>query len=180
MRWKRIAIVLAVAAAVAAVVAVPAFAVRGDDAKRVSKNGKAEGVISGVHVAVEYGRPSVNGRKIWGGLVPYGQVWRTGANEATTVSFDRDVTIEGKPLAKGTYAFFAIPTEASWTLIFNKTAEQWGAFKYDEKQDALRVSVTPAAHAPVETLTYAVSGDTVALDWEKLEVAFHVAPAAAH
>ena len=85
----------------------------------------------------------MKGRPIWGQLVPYGQVWRSGANEATTITFDQPVMVEGQPLAAGTYSLFTIPTEKQWTMIFNKTAKQWGAFKYDDKQDALRVTVTP-------------------------------------
>jgi len=118
--------------------ALPLVAQRGDDSKRKSKNGKTEGTVAGVAVVVEYGRPSVGGRAIWGALVPYGQVWRAGADEATTISFDRDVKIEGQALPKGTYALFTIPGESSWTVIFSKTAKQWGAYDYDAKQDALR------------------------------------------
>jgi hypothetical protein len=157
--------------------ALPAFAQRGDDADRPSKNGKTEGKIGAVTVTIEYGRPNVKSRKIWGDLVPYGKVWRTGANEATTITFDKDVTIEGKPLAAGTYALFTIPTEDKWTWIFNKTAKQWGAFKYDQAQDALRVEVEPAVHEPVEEMTFLIQDDKVILRWEKRAVEFHVAAA---
>jgi hypothetical protein len=119
----------------------------------------------------------VGGRVIWGGLVPYGQVWRAGADEATTITFDRDVKIEGQALPKGTYALFAIPTATTWTLIFNKTAKQWGAFDYDVKQDALRVTVTPRAGENVEALDFVIEGDAVVLRWEKLAVPFKVAAA---
>ena len=164
-------------ATLALALAIPLAAQRGDDKDRKSKNGRTEGKIGAATVVVEYGRPSVGGRAIWGSLVPYGQVWRAGADEATTISFDRDVTIEGKALPKGTYAFFAIPTESSWTLIFNKTAKQWGAFKHDAKEDALRVTVTPKAVANVETLEYVIEGDAVVLRWEKVAVPFKVAAA---
>jgi len=157
--------------------AAPLAAQRGDDADRKSKNGHVEGEIAGVHVAIDYGRPLVNGRQIWGALVPYGQVWRTGANEATTISFDRDVTVEGRALAAGTYALFTIPTQDRWTVIFNKTATQWGAFKYDSGQDALRVEVAPAAHEPTEALTFSLTDSQVVLTWEELAVAFRVAVA---
>lgn len=159
--------------------ALPAFAGRGDDAKRKSKNGKTEGTIAGVAVKLEYGRPNVAGRAIWGQLVPYGQVWRTGADEATTISFAKDVLVEGQKLAAGTYALFTIPGEKEWTVVFNKTAEQWGAFDYDAKQDALRVTVQPgAAAAPVESLDFVIEGDRVVLRWEKVAVGFAVKPAA--
>lgn len=158
--------------------ALPALAGRGDDAKRKSKNGKTEGSIAGVQVVVEYGRPNVSGRAIWGALVPYGKVWRTGADEATTVSFAKDVLIEGHKLAAGTYALFTIPGETEWTVIFNKTAEQWGAFDYDAKQDALRVNVKPgAAAAPVESLDFVIEGGRVVMRWEKVAVGFEVKPA---
>jgi hypothetical protein len=158
--------------------ALPAFAVRGDDAKRKSKNGKTEGTIAGVAVAVEYGRPSVAGRAVWGALVPWGQVWRTGADEATTITFAKDVLVEGQKLAAGTYALFTIPGEKEWTVVFNKTAEQWGAYDYDAKQDALRVTVQPGATEPVESLDFVIDGGRVVLRWEKVAVGFEVKPAA--
>ena len=161
----------------ALVLALPLLAQRGDDAKRKSKNGKTEGKAGGAAVVVEYGRPNVGGRAIWGALVPYGQVWRTGADEATTISFDRDVTIEGQKLAKGTYALFTIPSEKSWTVIFNRTAQQWGAFDYDVKQDALRVTVTPKSGETVEALDFVIEGDAVVMRWEKVAVPFKVAAA---
>lgn len=157
--------------------AVPALAVRGDDAKRLSKNGHAEGTAGGVGVVIEYGRPNVKGRVIWGDLVPWGKVWRTGADEATTIAFDRDVTIEGKPLARGTYGLFTVPGEKGWTVVFNKVADQWGAFDYDARQDALRVEVAPRPHEATETLTFTLEGDAVVLRWEKVEVAFRVGAA---
>jgi hypothetical protein len=163
--------------ALAALVALPALAQRGDDAKRRSKNGRAEGTAGGAQVVVEYGRPSVNGRPIWDALVPYDKVWRTGADEATTVTFDRDVSVEGQRLAAGTYALFTIPGEATWTVIFNKTAKQWGAFDYDAGQDALRVEVAPHAHDHTETFEIAVEGDVLVLRWEKLEVPVRLAAA---
>lgn len=149
---------------------------RGDDASRKSKNGKAEGKAGGAAVTVEYGRPSANGRKLWGELVPYGQVWRAGADEATTITFDKNVKIEGQPLAAGRYALFLIPTESDWTVVFNKTADQWGAFKYDEKQDALRVKVKPAKIPAAETLTYTVNGDRVEMHWGEVAAGFTVSP----
>ena len=130
-------------------------------------------------LAIEYHRPGVKGRKIWGDLVPYGEVWRTGANEATTIKFDDPVKIDGKDVPAGTYAFFALPTKDKWTLILNKTAKQWGAYSYDAKQDQLRWDVTPKATEPTEWLTYTIDPLTpesaaVHLRWEKLDVAFTV------
>lgn len=150
------------------------WAARGDDKERKSKNGKAEGTAGGAQVVVEHGRPNVNGRKIFGDLVPYGEVWRAGADEATTISFDRNVTIEGKPLAAGRYALFMVPTAGTWTMVFNKVADQWGAFKHDPASDVLRVDVQPAAHEMVETLEFAVAGDRVELRWDRVVVGFTV------
>lgn len=153
----------------------PLVAERADDSERKSKNALAEGTIDGVQVSVAYGAPQVRGRKVWGGLVPFGEVWRTGADEATTITFSHDVTIEGKKLAAGTYALFTIPTETSWTFVFNKVAKQWGAYKYDQSEDALRVNVDTAGHDMVEALTFQIDGDHVNLHWEKLVVGFQVA-----
>lgn len=157
--------------------ALPALAQRGDDSGRKSKNGKTAGTIDGVAVTLEYGRPNVNGREIWGGLVPYGEVWRTGADEATTVTFGQDVMVEGQKLAAGTYSLFTIPGEKEWTVIFNQVANQWGAYEYDSGKDALRVTVEPRAHEMVESMDFAIEGDEVVLRWEKLAVPFSVGAA---
>lgn len=135
--------------------------------------------VGHVDVTIDYHRPGVKGRKIWGGVVPYGQVWRSGANEATTIAFSDDVTIDGKPLPKGTYSLHTIPGQAQWTVIFNKVAKQWGSFSYKEAEDALRVTVTPHAAPATEWMEYtfpAVSADsaTVELRWEKLAVPFTI------
>jgi hypothetical protein len=153
----------------------PAMAQRGDDTNRKSKNGKTEGVVDGVETVLEYGRPKVKDREIWGGLVPYNKVWRTGADEATTISFSADVKIEGKALPKGKYAFFTIPGEEKWTIIFNKIAKQSGAFGYDESQDALRVEVVPVSGAHVEEMTFIIEGSSIVLVWEKLRVSIGIA-----
>jgi len=92
---------------------------------------------------ISYSAPSVRGRKIWGDLVPYEKVWRTGANEATVFYSSKAVVIEGDTLPAGRYSFFTIPGENEWTLIFNKEWNQWGAYEYDEEKDALRVKATP-------------------------------------
>jgi hypothetical protein len=126
-------------------------------------------------VELYYSRPAVKGRKIFGDLVPFGQVWRTGANEATTFEVARDVKIEGKELKAGKYALFTIPGEDEWTIIFNKQPMQWGAFKYDEAQDALRVKVKPTkAKAFTERMTFAYNNGKVGLLWGDTEVDFAV------
>lgn len=156
-------------------VASVASAQRGDDAERASKNGHTEGEIDGVGIVVEYGRPSVKDRDIWGGLVPFGQVWRTGADEATTITISADATIEGESLAAGTYALFTIPGESEWTVVFNKTAKQWGAFRYDEGEDALRVTATPGSGEHVESMDFVIEGDSLVLRWGEVTVPIAVA-----
>jgi len=153
----------------------PAIAQRGDDSDRLSKNGKAEGLIDGVAVTVEYGRPSVKGRKIWGGLVPYDRVWRTGADEATIITLGADSSVEGKELAAGVYSVFTIPNAEEWTVIFNGVPEQWGAFNYDESKDALRVTVKPQEAEFAESLEFQIDGDDVILRWGELAVPVHIA-----
>src|SRR5579862_1832290 len=96
-------------------------------------------------VTIVYHRPLVGGRKVWGGMVPYGQVWRAGANENTTIEFSDPVNIEGQPLARGVYGLHMIPTPESWTVIFSKMSTAWGSFTYKQEEDALRVTVKPQA-----------------------------------
>jgi hypothetical protein len=142
---------------------------------RPSPAAKATGKIGDANITISYSSPAVNGRTIWGELVPYGQVWRAGANEATTFETDKDIKVEGKTLPAGKYAFFAIPNEKEWTIIFNKTANQWGAFKYDEKQDALRVQVKPEKSKEFnERLKYVVEDEEIELLWENLEIPVEV------
>lgn len=154
-----------------------ATAQRADDSERASKNGKLEGAIEGVKVTVEYGRPNVKGRVIWGGLVPYDKIWRSGANEATTFTVDKNIVVEGKDLAAGTYGFFTVPGKEEWTIVFNKVAKQWGAGQYDEAQDALRVKVKPLSAEHMEEMTFLIQGNKVILHWEKLSVPFEIGAA---
>ncbi|MEO1085871.1 MAG: DUF2911 domain-containing protein, partial [Acidobacteriota bacterium] len=129
----------------------------------------------GVAVTVEFGRPHVRDRQIWGELVPYDKVWRTGADEATTISFAEPVTVEGQPLDAGTYSLFTIPGEGKWTVIFNRKANQWGAYKYDAGEDALRVLVMPRTLEHVEVMDFEIDGADVVLRWADLAVPFTVA-----
>src|SRR5450755_5109664 len=105
-------------------------------------------------ITITYHRPLVNGRKIWGGLVPLGEVWRAGANENTTIEFSDPVSVEGQPLAKGIYGLHMIPTADSWTVIFSKMSSAWGSFSYNQSEDALRVTVKPQAAEMHEAVTY--------------------------
>ncbi|MFA6085313.1 DUF2911 domain-containing protein [Mucilaginibacter sp.] len=126
--------------------------------------------VAGSQITINYGSPSVKGRKVFGGLEAYGKVWRAGANEATVFTTSKDIKVEGKALPAGSYGLFAIPTEASWTIIFNKVPKQWGAFKYDESKDALRVTVKPAKSAMNERLVYKINGKGFSLNWDKVSV----------
>src|SRR5260370_11481548 len=130
-------------------------------------------------ITVNYCRPLVGGREIWGKAVPYGLVWRSGANENTTISFTDDVSVEGHAWPAGTYGMHTIPTADQWTIIFSKNSTSWGSFSYDEKEDALRVTVKPHAAEHQEALAYTfeeLKPDSVAatLRWEKVAVPFHI------
>ncbi len=143
--------------------------------KRPSPPAKVTGVVNGSTITIDYSKPSVKGRKIWGGLVPYKEVWRTGANEATTFETSKDIKVEGKVLPAGKYALFTIPTESSWTVIFNKTSKQWGAYDYKEKDDQLRITVNPTKSKQfTEQLTFFIEGNKIFFLWENLEVGFKV------
>jgi Tfp pilus assembly protein PilF len=141
----------------------------------VSPEATVSQVVGLTELAVSYHRPATNGRAVWGALVPYGQVWRAGANENTTVSFSTPVTINGTALAAGTYGFHMIPADGDWTVIFSREAGAWGSFSYDQKEDAARVTVKPETASHQERLGYSfdeLTADSVvlAMRWEKLRV----------
>jgi hypothetical protein len=137
---------------------------------------KATGKIGKANITINYSSPAVKGRNIFGDLVPYGKVWRTGADEATVFETDSDVMIEGKKLAAGKYSLFTIPDANSWTIIFNKTWNQWGSYKYKEDDDVLRVNAKPKKSAGFnEQLKIEVGKDNkVKIMWADTEVAFDV------
>ncbi|MFN3851701.1 MAG: DUF2911 domain-containing protein [Spirosomataceae bacterium] len=146
-----------------------------DKAARPSPPAQATATFGGKIITIDYGQPSVKGREIFGKLVPYGQVWRAGANETTVFTLSADATVEGQKLAAGKYAFFVIPNEKEWTIIFNKTIK-WGAFSYNQDEDVLRVNV-PAQKAKsfAEKLTYEISNKgVVTLTWENTTASFKV------
>ena len=129
------------------------------------------GKVGKTNITINYSSPSVKGRKIWGGLVPYGQVWRTGANEATTFTTDKDIKVEGQILKAGTYSFFTIPEKNEWTIIFNSVAKQWGAFKYEQKDDVLRVKAKEInSESFKEKLTYTIEKNKLIISWENKSV----------
>lgn len=149
------------------------------DKIRVSPRASVMQVVGLTEVKIDYSRPGVKGRNIWGELVPYNKVWRAGANEATTISFSTDVMAEGKKLAAGKYSFFAIPGKDEWILIFNKVVDQWGAFEYNEAEDALRITVKPESNGFQEWLTYSFTKTDeksvlVNLEWEKVRVPYKI------
>jgi hypothetical protein len=146
-----------------------------DKKVRVSPKAAVIQTVGFTEIRIDYNRPGVKERVIWGGLVPYNKVWRAGANEATKFIFSTDVKINGKTLKAGSYGFFVIPTKEKWTIIFNKVADQWGAFEYNEAEDALRFEVTPEEGSMQEWLAYTITKTSknsavVKLEWEKLKV----------
>lgn len=148
------------------------------DLPRPSPKATVSQVVGVTEVSLEYSRPAVRGREIWGGLVPWERVWRTGANEATSIEFSNDVTVEGRPLAAGRYSIHTIPRKDRWTVIFNSVAEPSG-YRYDEATDVLRVEVTPQPIEHVERMTFSfpeVEDDqaVLALDWERLRLPLRI------
>ena len=146
---------------------------------RPSQKAQVMQTVGLTDVTITYSRPGVKGRVIWGGLVPFDKVWRTGANEATAITFSTDVKVNGQPLPAGTYSLHTIPTKDMWTVIFNKKVDQWGSYSYSESDDALRVQVKPQPHEFTEWMQFslpdiAVEKGTIALDWEKLRVPFEI------
>ena len=145
---------------------------------QAAKVGQTLGITN---IDISYHRPLVNNRKIFGTqIVPYGQVWRAGANENTVIAFSDPVTIEGQTLAKGAYGLHMIPNEDSWTIIFSKNSTSWGSFTYDQKEDALRVNVKPQKGEFHEALAYDIDdvkadSAVVTLRWENVAVPFKVA-----
>jgi len=148
-------------------------AIRLPEASPAATVGQTIGITD---VSITYHRPAVNNRKIFGGLVQYGDLWRAGANENTTISFSTPVKIEGQALPAGTYGLFMIPSAGQWTVVFSKFANGWGAYNYDQSEDALRVNVTPQTLAEnQERLEYTFDDITntaanASLRWEKLRV----------
>jgi len=151
-----------------------------DADKRPSPPAQASKTVGDLNIDIAYSQPGVKGRTIWGVLVPYGKVWRTGANEATTFEINQDVLIEGQKLAAGKYALFTIPTKKDWIVIFNSVPNQWGAYSYDDSKDILRVQVKPKMkEESTERLTFQIDEKgkkeaEVTMTWEKLSVGFTV------
>jgi Protein of unknown function (DUF2911) len=149
---------------------------QGDKSKRPSPPAIAtETISSGAIITIDYSQPSLKGRKVGTELAPYGQVWRTGANEATSFEVNKDVKVEGQSLAAGKYGLYSIPGEKEWTIIFSKTWKQWGT-QYKEADDALRVKVSSAkTETLTEKMTFVIDkSGKVSLSWGDTVVAFMV------
>jgi hypothetical protein len=146
---------------------------------RLSQHARMTQRIGITDITIDYHRPLVGGRKIFGGLQAYGQVWRAGANDNTTMEVSDPVTIEGHPLPKGVYGLHMIPGETAWVVIFSRNSTSWGSFTYDKAEDALRVTVKPRAIENHEALSYDVEDPTlnsavITMRWEKVAVPFRV------
>jgi hypothetical protein len=146
-----------------------------DKSSRPSPPATASGKVKDANITIKYSSPAVKNRKIFGELIPYGQVWRAGANEATIFETDKDIKVEGKTLPAGKYSLYAVPGDKTWTIIFNKQTGQWGvkrggATSRDEAQDALTVTVKPKKTSMTERLVYNINDKGFTLRWENVEV----------
>jgi hypothetical protein len=162
-------------------ISISSVAIAQDDLKlpRVSQKTTLTQTVGLTDITISYSRPGVKERPIWGALVPYDKVWRTGANEATTITFSQDVKIDGKPLAAGTYSLHSIPGKAEWTIILNKDAKQWGSYSYDEAKDALRVRVKPKQGEHIEWMRFtfpelSMNAATLQIEWEKVRLPIRI------
>lgn len=146
------------------------------DLPRPSPNATVKQTVGLTDITVAYSSPAVRGRKIWGGVVPYDEVWRAGANECTKITFSTPATVGGKAVAAGTYALFLLPTKAGWTFILNKDTSLWGSEGYKSTDDVLRVAATSSTVPARERLAYSFldftnDGGTLALEWDTVRVA---------
>jgi len=160
---------------------VVAVAIARAEEARASPHEEVKATIGGKNITITYGRPYKKGRDIFGGLVPWGEVWRTGADEATTFTTDGDLTVGDLKVPKGTYALFTLPAQKDWQLIINKTAKQWGAFKYDSKADLGRTRLTvSASEKPIEQFTISIDAagkkGALKLAWDKTIATVEITP----
>jgi len=152
----------------------------GDDPEKkqeiASPRKEAKGEANGVNIVVDYGSPAVKERKIWGGMEKYGKVWRAGANETTSISFDKNALINDQPLEAGKYALFIMPNEnADWAVIINRDWDEWGAFSYDQAKDVLRLKVAPQWEDSVqERLEYSIENGQLIFSWERVKLMMEI------
>lgn len=145
-----------------------------DKSKRPSPPDQVSATIDAATVTIDYSQPSVKGRDIFGGLIPYGNIWRTGANEASWIEVSADVKIQGKDLPKGKYGLYTVPGEKEWTIVFSKNWEHWGTAYSGEENDALRVTAKSGSTTATEKLTISIDGNTVSIAWDKTKVDFKI------
>ena len=188
---KRYGLTVGLILSLAVLLALPSAFAQGAKIPASLKAGVTQRLGTDVDITIVYSRPGVKGRKIWGELVPFGLApgnkysndkpypWRVGANENTTIEFNKDVLVEGKPLPAGKYGIHMIPSEKEWTIIFSKKNDAWGSFGYNQEEDALRVAVTPVKAPHQEWMMFgfddlAGTSATAYLHWEQLKVPFNI------
>lgn len=158
-----------------ALLAVPTVGAQQLTTPLTSPHARVTQTVGLTDLSVDYHRPAVGGREVWGALVPYGEVWRAGANENTVFEASTPILVEGQPLPAGRYGLHAIPTDGAWTVIFSTMSEAWGSYSYDPTEDALRVAVTPRPAPMSERLAFrfddpGVDATEMVLHWDELEV----------
>lgn len=168
-----------VAAAACFLAAIPAFAQMQLQLPSKSPSSSVSQTVGLTEVTINYSSPGVRGRKVWGALVPYGEVWRAGANEATRITFSKDVMVGTTNVPAGSYSLHMIPSAKEWTLILNKAAKQWGSYEYSKDSDLLRLQVAPKAIPQRERLAYVIADFTdeqanIDMEWEKVRVTLPV------
>lgn len=151
------------------------------DTMKSSPKRVAMATIGNTHIHIEYGSPGVKGRMIWGGLVAYNEVWATGAHNATTIEFSTDVTIAGKKVRKGKYAFFTIPGKTEWTILLNTRHQQHLADEYNSAEDVIRLKVKPTRNSKmVQRLTFTIktkgNNASINMEWEHIGIALNIIP----
>lgn len=159
-----------------ALITVISPACSGDKESRPSPLTVDSTTIDNIFLKITYSSPSVRERKIWDELVPYNQIWRTGANEASYIEVSSDVTINDQVLPKGKYAIFTIPTDSTWTIIFNKEWDQWGAYNYNPEQDIFRLDVLPESGEFSEKMRFMFEKNLLVFKWENLHYSLKVSP----
>lgn len=142
--------------------------------KKASPAAETKTSVNGADIKINYSQPSVKGRKIWGGLVPYDKVWRTGANDAATFETSKDIKVQGKILKAGKYTLFTVPNGDEWKIIFNSKLGQWGAYDYSSDDDVLTVSAKPARSDFAELFTISADNGKISMSWGKIKVDFVV------
>lgn len=159
----------------AALIMIGNVALAQDKSKRPSPPAQVSQDVNGTKITIDYSRPSKNDRPIMGGLVKYGEIWRTGANETTWIEVSKDVRVQGQDLPAGKYGLHTIPGKDEWTIIFNSVWKEWGSYRYNKSNDVLRVKAKPMETEATEKFTIDIAKDgTVSLAWETTKVEFSV------